>query len=90
MTGEITLTGQVLPVGGVKEKLVAAKRSGVRTVILPERNRPHVEEVEPELVEGLAFVYVDSIGQVLEAALTDDAEAAPDEAEMEEETAAPA
>jgi ATP-dependent Lon protease len=90
MTGEITLTGQVLPVGGVKEKLVAAKRSGVRTVILPERNRPHVEEVEPELVEGLEFVYVDSIGQVLEAALTDDAEAAPGEAEVEEETAAPA
>ncbi|HUP19943.1 MAG TPA: endopeptidase La [Gemmatimonadota bacterium] len=84
MTGEITLTGQVLPVGGIKEKLVAAKRSGVRTVILPERNRPHVEEVESDLVEGLDFVYVESIGQVLEAALADDEETAP-EAEVEAE-----
>jgi ATP-dependent Lon protease len=70
MTGEITLTGQVLPVGGIKEKLVAARRSDIRTVILPERNREHVEEVEPELVEGLRFEYADTIGDVLEAALS--------------------
>ncbi|HJR53746.1 MAG TPA: endopeptidase La [Gemmatimonadota bacterium] len=69
MTGEITLTGQVLPVGGIKEKLVAAKRSDIRTVILPARNREHVEEVDPTLLEGLDFVYADSIGDVLEAAL---------------------
>lgn len=69
MTGEITLTGQVLPVGGIKEKLVAARRSEIRTVILPARNREHVEEVESELLEGLSFVYVDSIEEVLEAAL---------------------
>jgi ATP-dependent Lon protease len=69
MTGEITLTGQVLPVGGIKEKLVAARRSEIKTVILPSRNREHVEEVEPSLLEGLNFVYVDTIDDVLEAAL---------------------
>ena len=71
MTGEITLTGQVLPVGGIREKLVAARRSDIRTVILPERNREHVEEVEAELVEGLRFAYADSIGDVLEASLSE-------------------
>ncbi len=69
MTGEITLTGQVLPVGGIKEKLVAARRSEIQKVILPARNREHVEEIEPELVEGLEFVYAETIGDVLEAAL---------------------
>ncbi|HET6617102.1 MAG TPA: endopeptidase La [Gemmatimonadota bacterium] len=69
MTGEITLTGQVLPVGGIKEKLVAARRSDIKTVILPARNRENVEDVEPTLVEGLDFVYADTIDDVLEAAL---------------------
>ena len=69
MTGEITLTGQVLPVGGIKEKLVAAKRSEIKKVILPGRNREHVQEIEMELVEGLEFVYADTIADVLEAAL---------------------
>ncbi|HET9581220.1 MAG TPA: endopeptidase La [Gemmatimonadota bacterium] len=71
MTGEITLTGQVLPVGGIKEKLVAARRSEIRTVILPARNREHVAEVEPELVEGLEFVFAETIGDVLRAALSE-------------------
>jgi ATP-dependent Lon protease len=71
MTGEITLTGQVLPVGGIKEKLVSARRSNIRTVILPERNREHVADVDPELVEGLEFVYAETIGGVLDAALMD-------------------
>ncbi len=69
MTGEITLTGQVLPVGGIKEKLVAARRSEIKTVIVPEQNREHVEDVDPELLEGLSFVYAETIGDVLEAAL---------------------
>jgi len=69
MTGEITLTGQVLPVGGIKEKLVAARRSEIKTVIVPEQNRQHVEDVEPELLEGLSFVYAETISDVLEAAL---------------------
>ncbi len=71
MTGEITLTGQVLPVGGIKEKLVAARRSEIKTVIVPEQNRQHVEDVEPDLLEGLSFVYAKTIGDVLEAALLD-------------------
>jgi ATP-dependent Lon protease len=69
MTGEITLTGQVLPVGGIKEKLVAAKRSEIKKVILPGRNREHVQEIERELLEGLEFVYADTIADVLEGAL---------------------
>ncbi|HUF90142.1 MAG TPA: endopeptidase La [Gemmatimonadota bacterium] len=69
MTGEITLTGLVLPVGGIKEKLVAARRSEIKTVILPARNREHVEEIEPTLLEGLEFVYAETIDDVLEAAL---------------------
>jgi ATP-dependent Lon protease len=73
MTGEITLTGLVLPVGGIKEKLVAARRSEIKTVILPARNREHVEEVEPSLLEGLEFVYAETIDDVLEAALMDPA-----------------
>ncbi len=69
MTGEITLTGQVLPVGGIKEKLVAAKRSDIGKVILPARNREHVEEVDAALLEGLEFIYADTIDDVLDAAL---------------------
>jgi ATP-dependent Lon protease len=71
MTGEITLTGQVLPVGGIKEKLVAAKRAGLTTVVLPARNREHVESIEAELVEGVTFVYAETIGDVLDVALED-------------------
>ena len=69
MTGEITLTGLALPIGGTKEKLVAARRAGIKTVILPERNREHVEDIEGELIEGLDFVFVETIADVLEAAL---------------------
>ncbi len=73
MTGEITLTGQVLPVGGIKEKLVSARQSEIRTVILPERNRENVQEVDPELLDGLEFVYAETIADVLNAALLDGA-----------------
>jgi ATP-dependent Lon protease len=69
MTGEITLRGKVLPIGGVKEKIVAAKASGLDTVILPARNRPQVEEISREHTEGLTFVFADTIEQVLDAAL---------------------
>ena len=75
MTGEITLTGQVLPVGGIKEKLVAARRSEIGTVVLPHRNREHVEEIDEELLEGLKFVFVESIDEVLDVALTEGPEA---------------
>jgi ATP-dependent Lon protease len=70
MTGEVTLTGKVLPVGGIKEKVLAAKRAGIRTVILPERNRKDLEEDLPEtLREGMSFLFARTVGDVLNAAL---------------------
>jgi ATP-dependent Lon protease len=70
MTGEITLSGNVLPVGGIKEKVLAAKRAGVRDVILPAENKTNVEEdLTPEQLENLAVHYVKTIDEVLEIAL---------------------
>jgi ATP-dependent Lon protease len=70
MTGEVTLRGKVLPVGGIKEKVLAARRAGVRTVLLPEANRKDVEEDVPENVRnGLEIVYVRDMDQVLELSL---------------------
>ncbi len=70
MTGEITLRGMVLPVGGIKEKVLAAHRAGIKTVILPERNRPSLEDVPKDVREQLEFVYVRNIDEVLRAALS--------------------
>ena len=72
MTGEITLTGQVLPIGGLKEKSLAAQRAGIKEVIVPDRNQGDVEEISAEEREGLEFVYADDIGDVLETALEPD------------------
>jgi ATP-dependent Lon protease len=69
LSGEITLTGQVLPVGGLKEKLLAALREGVQTVILPKMVGPEVEELPVELKKGLEIVYVDNFTDVVPAAL---------------------
>jgi len=69
MTGEITLRGQVLPVGGIKEKVLAAHRSGLRTVILPKRNEADLEDLPEEVRESIQFVFVESVDEVLEAAL---------------------
>jgi ATP-dependent Lon protease len=69
MTGEITLRGKVLPVGGIKEKLLAAKRAGIRRVLLPEKNRRDVLEIQPELLKGLDLEYVGTIDEVLERTL---------------------
>jgi len=76
MTGEITLRGKVLPVGGIKEKVLAAKRAGIATVVLPEKNRKDVEEVQPHLLEGLHLEYVGQIDEALQYTLLppDDAE----------------
>jgi ATP-dependent Lon protease len=72
MTGEITLRGKVMPIGGIKEKVLAAYRSGIRTVILPEKNRADLEEDLPkELREEMHFVFASDIRQVLDAALED-------------------
>ena len=69
MTGEITLRGKVLPVGGIKEKILAAKRAGIERVVLPERNRRDVEEVDSKLLEGLALDYVGQIDEALQQTL---------------------
>jgi len=69
MTGEITLRGNVLPVGGVKEKVLAARRARVNTIILPQQNRRDLEEIPKELLKEIEFVFVDSIRQVLKIAL---------------------
>jgi ATP-dependent Lon protease len=70
MTGEITLSGNVLPIGGVKEKFLAAKRAGVKDIIFPAENQQNVEEdVLPEQMEGITVHYVSSIEEVLEIAL---------------------
>jgi ATP-dependent Lon protease len=71
MTGEITLRGQVLPVGGIKEKVLAAHRAGLETVILPKRNEKDLDDVPEEVREQLEFVLVESVDQVFETALCD-------------------
>jgi ATP-dependent Lon protease len=70
MTGEITLTGRVLPIGGLKEKSLAAMRHGIKTIIIPEKNRKDLEEIPEEYRKVLSFVPVKSIDEVLEVALT--------------------
>ena len=72
MTGEITLRGKVLPVGGIKEKILAAKRAGIREIVLCEENRKDVEEINKTYVEGLTFHYVADIMQVIDTALLDE------------------
>ncbi|HEY5386730.1 MAG TPA: S16 family serine protease, partial [Thermoleophilia bacterium] len=69
MTGEVTLTGQVLPIGGLKEKTLAAQRAGITTVIMPSRNEGDLEDVPEELRKGMTFVPVDRVEQVWEAAM---------------------
>jgi ATP-dependent Lon protease len=69
MTGEITLRGKVLPVGGVKEKILAAKRAGVSTIVLSNDNKKNIEEIKQEYLEGLTFKYVETMKEVLNIAL---------------------
>lgn len=70
MTGEITLRGRVLPIGGLKEKLLAAKSAGMKTVLVPAKNMTDVEELSSEITKGLEIVYVENMDEVLKAALT--------------------
>jgi len=69
MTGEITLRGQVMPVGGIKEKVLAAHRSGLKTVILPKRNEPDLEDLPEEVLLSINFVFAEVVDDVLKAAL---------------------
>ena len=71
MTGETTLRGRVLPVGGIKEKILAAKRAGIREIILSEENRKDISEIKPEYLEGLTFHYVRTNSDVLKLAMAD-------------------
>ena len=69
MTGEITLRGQVLPVGGIQEKILAAKRAGIKEIILCERNRQDIDEIDDRYIKGLTFTFVKHIHEVIERAL---------------------
>jgi ATP-dependent Lon protease len=69
MTGEITLRGQVLPIGGVKEKVLAAHRNGLRTIILPKRNEQDLDDVPEEIKKSMKFIYAETVDDVLESAL---------------------
>jgi ATP-dependent Lon protease len=71
MTGEITLRGKVLPVGGIKEKILAAKRANIKEIILCQDNKSDIDEIKPEYLEGLTFHYVKEMNEVLKFALTD-------------------
>ena len=70
MTGEITLRGKVLPVGGIKEKILAAKRARIKEILLCEDNRRDIEEIKPEYLKGLTFHYVSDMQDVIKLAIT--------------------
>ena len=69
MTGEITLHGKVLPIGGLREKTMAAFKAGIKTVIVPEENRPDLEEVDDAVKENIKFVFAKELTDVLDTAL---------------------
>ncbi|MHA3788798.1 endopeptidase La [Flavobacterium hauense] len=71
MTGEITLRGRVLPVGGIKEKILAAKRANIKEIILCQENKRDIDEIKPEYLEGLTFHYVKEMSEVIKYAITD-------------------
>ncbi len=72
MTGEITLRGKVFPVGGIKEKILAAKRSGIKEIVLSAKNKRDIEEIEKHYLRGLTFHYVSSVEEVFKVALLKD------------------
>ncbi len=69
MTGEITIRGRVLPIGGLKEKILAAKTAGIKTILVPEENKPDVDEISEEIKSGCEIIYVSGMAEVLEHAL---------------------
>ena len=93
MTGEITLRGKVLPVGGIKEKVLAAQRFGLETVILPRRNEADLDDVPETVREKMKFILVDTVDEVMAAALTpapgaEEPKAASEKQEKAEKSAA--
>ena len=72
MTGEITLRGKVLPVGGIKEKILAAKRAGITDIVICKENKKDIEEIPTQYVNGVEFHYVENIQDVWDFALTDE------------------
>ena len=80
MTGEVTLRGRVLPIGGLKEKILAAKMAHVKTVLVPDKNRPDMAELAKEITRGLRIVYVKNMEEVLAEAFIWDREGAGTEA----------
>jgi ATP-dependent Lon protease len=89
MTGEITLRGEVLPVGGVKEKVLAARQARIRTIVLPRQNKRDVSQISARILHGIEFRYVDRVDEVLAIALAP-ASGAPAPAARPEEVPAPA
>ena len=71
MTGEITLRGKVLPVGGIKEKILAAKRANIKEIILCQENKSDIDEINQDYLKGLTFHYVDKMSEVIDIAITD-------------------
>ena len=70
MTGEITLRGKVLPVGGIKEKILAAKRANIKEIILSSYNKKDIEEIDQKYLKGLKFIYVNNMSDVISHSLT--------------------
>jgi ATP-dependent Lon protease len=86
MTGEITLRGKVLPVGGIKEKILAAKRAGITDIILCQENRKDIEEIPETYLKGVSFHYVENVQDVWDFALTNEIVDKPLDFTIEEET----
>ena len=85
MTGEITLRGKVLPVGGIKEKILAAKRAGIKEIILCQENKKNIEEIQEIYLQGLTFHYVNDIKEVFDIALTNEKVSSPIELNVKTE-----
>ncbi len=89
MTGEITLRGKVMPVGGIKEKILAAKRAGLKEIILCERNKKDIDEIDQRYLKDLKIHYVQTVDEVIEEALLKQKVKNPMEFILENEEAGP-